>query len=143
MIAIWQFVSGLDLVPGPTPIEVAERVGNEFQSEPVLPDGGGDGGGGVVDGQTEPLVPPSNLQLSGDCEGGFTLTWDPVDGAARYDIERDGDFEGFETETVHQFDEHPDGNTHDYRVIARDKDASLEGDSGPSEEFVTAGPCSF
>jgi hypothetical protein len=144
IITIWQFVTGLDLVPGPTPLEVAERVGNEI-TEPDRSgvDGGGDGGGGGGGDQGEPLSPPSNLQLAGDCDNGYTLTWDPVEGAVRYIIERDGDFEGSEIQLVHQFEEFPDGGTHEYRVIANDDDPSIENDSGPSEESVTTGPCSF
>jgi hypothetical protein len=85
------------------------------------------------------LVAPSGLQLTGDCQNGFVLTWESVAGATRYRIERDGDFAGSETGTVHEFRAFPDNREHRYRVLAE----AFPGPDSPASEQITAPACTF
>jgi hypothetical protein len=85
------------------------------------------------------LEAPTGVSISGDCDSGFTLTWQPVDGAESYRIERDGSFAGEESDTDHSIPVFPDGQEHRFRVFA---EAFERPRSDPSDEVVTDA-CSF
>jgi hypothetical protein len=50
--------------------------------------------------------------VSGACESGFTLTWQAVEGAERYRVERDGSFVSSETDTDYAIQPFHDGKEH-------------------------------
>lgn len=133
LIAIWQFVLpligfGPVQTASPPPTQGPQATIPAFTfAAPTQPAGGGE------------LAAPSGLQLSGSCASGFVLTWDPVPGATRYMIERDGDFAGSETQPVHEFQAFPDGKQHRFAVIAQ---AFPAPDSLPSAP-ITAQACTF
>jgi hypothetical protein len=134
VIGLWELAARFDIVSGRSPSEITRDAfdpgrGSTFPSPtiPTLP----------TIGEPMTLNAPANVQVSGGCDQ-FTLTWDPVDGAERYVIERDGFGTGTTTETEFKFQLFPDGMTHDFRVRA----AAFPAQSEPSES-VEVGPCSF
>ena len=134
LIAIWQFILpmfGLGPAPGPSPVRTDGPQVTMPAFSFVVPTTQPAGGTG--------LVAPKGLQVTGDCANGFVLTWEPVAGATRYMIERDGNFSGSETQPMHEFQEFPDGKEHRYKVIAQ---AFPNPDSPPSEQ-ITAPACTF
>ena len=132
-IAIWQFVLPM-IGLGPVPTAAPQPTHGPQSSVPApsfIPATGSPGGGA--------LAAPGSLQLTGNCTDGFVLTWQAVSGASGYRIERDGDFAGTESQTVHEFQGFPDNKEHRFTVITM---AFPAPDSPPSDP-VTAPPCSL
>ena len=124
LLGIWEGVARIAGADGP--IGIARDVGNNptppAPNQPTIP----------TDGQD--LDKPSGVSLSGDCESGFTLTWQPVDGAEKYRIEQDGHFAGMEDDTDYTILVFRDGNQHSYRVFA---EAFPHSQSEASDQAVT------
>jgi hypothetical protein len=68
----------------------------------------------------------------------MTLTWDTVEGAQRYRVDRDGFPATSVTQTEYAFTPFPDGEAHSYEVFA---EAPPRPRSEASDEVV-AEPCS-
>jgi hypothetical protein len=134
LFALWEVGARLDIIPGRSPVQRAQRVIEDISDDesspvpaPTI---------SQVDGQeTQPLEVPTNVSVSGGCDG-FTLTWDPVQSAERYFVERDGFRIDTTTDTEYQFSLLPDGQSHEYRIRA----GAPPRESDVSEE-VTVGPC--
>ena len=133
LIAIWQFVLPMF---GLGPVQTASPRPNGGGPQGTIP--GFSFVAPTIPGDDAPPA-PTGLQLSGNCDDGFVLTWDPVPGATRYRIELDGNFAGSETQPRHDFPSFPDNKEHRYTVIV---DAFPGQDSPPSAP-VTTPPCSF
>jgi hypothetical protein len=116
---------------GHGPVAIAKDIGNgsNESTTPTLPP--------TTTG--DQLAAPTEVSLSGDCNSGFTLSWQPVEGAESYRIERDGFFNGQEQDTNHSIRPFPDGQEHRFRVFA---ESSSRPRSDASDEVVTPA-CSF
>jgi hypothetical protein len=133
LLAIWEGVARI--AGGDGPITVIQNISDgptpgpttTSTTVPTIPTNGGQ------------LATPSDVSVSGDCESGFTLTWQKVEGAERYRIESDGSPIASVTNTDYLAHPFPDNHEHSYRVTAT---AFQHDDSEPSDE-VTVGPCSF
>lgn len=124
LLAIWEGTARI--VGGDGPIAVVQDIGDGSTSTvPTI--------------TTKHLDKPAGVSLSGDCENGFTLTWQPVDGAETYRIERDGTYNGTERDTNHPIPAFPDEKQHSYRVFAEAFPGSR---SEGSDEAITEA-CSF
>lgn len=134
LLALWEIGARVDVIPGPSPVQRVQEVIDDSpeQEDSPIPAPSIS----TVDGQeTQPLEVPTNVQISGGCDG-FTLTWDPVESAERYFIERDGFRIDTTTDTEYQFSSLPDGESHEYRIRA----GAFPRESDPSEGVV-ADPC--
>jgi hypothetical protein len=131
LIGIWQFVASETDLLGRGPVAIAKDIGSGSNEPtvPTLPP--------ITTG--DQLEAPTGVAISGDCDSGFTLTWQPVEGAERYRVERDGFFAGEESDTDHSIRPFPDGQQHRFRVFA---EALQRPRSDPSDEVVTDA-CSF
>jgi hypothetical protein len=135
ILALWEFGARVDILPGPSPIQIGQEVADDWPnwpdfpepSPPEFPDPDEDG----------ELATPTGVEGSGGCDS-TTLTWEPVEGAERYRIERDDGFSYTSTEAQHTFQPFPDGQTHEYRIVA----LAFPVESEPSDP-VSIGPCSF
>jgi hypothetical protein len=133
LLALWEFGARFDVLPGPSPVEIGQEVANDWPDFPEF------------DPSPPPFPTPDDLQLaapsgvqqSGGCDS-VTLTWEPVEGATGYEIARDDGFSYRSTQTEYTFQPFPDGQAHDYRIIA----TAFGVRSDPSES-VSVGPCSF
>jgi hypothetical protein len=127
LLAMWQFAASHDIVPGRSPVQIVRDVVDGTSSPQPHPTFTGTDG---IDGQ--PLDAPGGLELSA-----CSLSWDPVDGAERYFIVRDG-FRVAQTESRSlDLGFWADDGTHEFRVIAH---AFGKDDSQPSDS-VTVDPC--
>jgi hypothetical protein len=131
LLAIWEGAARVGLPVGDGPIGVVHEISDGSNSNiPTTPS---------IPGSGEQLTAPSGVSVSGDCESGYTVTWQPVEGADRYRIERDGFFAGSVTDADYSIQPFPDGKEHRYEVFA---EAFPRPRSEASDEVV-AGPCSF
>lgn len=129
LLAIWEGVARITGHDGP--IAVAQDVGGNSATTELSPP--------PITTEVKDLDKPSGVSLSGDCDNGFTLTWQPVDGADSYRIEQDGHFVGTEQDADYSILKIPDGSQHRYRVFA---EAFPGSQSEASDEVVTEA-CSF
>ena len=131
LLAIWE--GGARIVGGDGPITIVQEIGDwSTPAVPTVPT--------VTDiANGKHLDKPSGVSLSGDCENGFTLTWQPVEGAEKYRIEGDSMFNGTEHDTNHSIPAFPDEKQHSYRVFA---EAFPDSRSEGSDEVITEA-CSF
>jgi hypothetical protein len=133
LIAIWQFVLPMfGLGPAPTAPQATAGPQVTFPGVTFIAPKSPPGGAGA-------LSAPVGLQLSGDCDNGFALSWQAVPGATGYRIERDGNFAGTETQTVHEFQGFPDEKEHLWTVIA----TAFPAPNSPPSDAITAPACSF
>jgi hypothetical protein len=131
LTGLWDFGVRNDFIPGPSPTE-GVKDGVKNIAEGRLP---------WVDPEdehppTEDELAAPTVEVIGDCAGGLSLGWGPVDGADEYGILRDGEIVAGVTETMHVIED-SDGEQHEYNVIAS---AADERQSEPSEG-VFPEPC--
>jgi hypothetical protein len=129
LLGIWEAAARITGTDGP--IGIAKDIGNNSTTTAPNPS--------TITTTGKHLDKPAGVSLSGDCQSGFTLTWQPVDGADTYRIERDGVYNGTERDTDHSIPAFPDGNQHRFRVFA---EAFPRSRSEGSDEVV-AEACSF
>jgi hypothetical protein len=125
---LWELGARFDIIPGPGPVKRVQRIIEDSPTTKPPPSSA------TVD-PTDALEVPSNVQLTGGCDG-YTLTWDPVEGADRYIIDDDQGTGRMTTNTYLSFDLFPDGEIHQFRVRA----IAFGVQSAPSEA-QRAGPC--
>lgn len=128
LLAIWEGFARIAGKEGP--ISIAQKIDDNSSTTVSNPP--------VIDGNKH-LDKPSGVSLSGDCQSGFTLTWQPVDGADTYRVERDGMFNGTEYDTDHPIQVFPDGKTHSFRVFAQ----AFPSSRSEASDEVVADACSF
>jgi hypothetical protein len=131
ILAIWEVAARTDLPVGNGPTSIVQSISDGSSpspspTAPTLP----------TTGPGEQLDTPSSVSMSGDCQG-LTLTWEPVVGAERYRVDRDGSTWTSVTHTEYSFTPFPDGQAHSYEVFA---EAPPRPGSEASEEAV-AEPC--
>jgi hypothetical protein len=129
LLAIWEGVARIAGKDGP--VGIAQDIGDNSTTTDAHPP--------VITTNGKDLDKPAGVSLSGDCESGFTLTWQPVEGADSYRIERDGMYNGTERDTDHSIPAFPDEKQHSFRVFA---EAFPDSRSEGSDEVV-AEACSF
>jgi hypothetical protein len=131
LLAIWEAAARSDLVgDGPSSIVQNVGAGSSASPTPTAPTL-------ATMEPAEQLDTPSGVSISGDCKS-MTLTWDPVEGAERYRVDRDGFAFTSVTHTEYAFAPVPDGQAHSYEVLA---EAPPRPRSAASDEVLTE-PCS-
>lgn len=140
VFAISEVLFRSGVVPGDSPLEVLERfafpsAGFPANFPPVtFPD---------MSAFPAPVderpATPKGLSLSGDCDAGFMLNWDSVNGAESYRVERDNQFfASVRQQTWHNFPAFGDGEAHRYTVAA----VSLFGARSLPSDPVSGPACS-
>jgi hypothetical protein len=109
ILGIWQFGVSVGFIDGPGPIQIVQDAVDPPTPSP-FPSDGPDGIEGL-----QRLDSPTGVDVS-DC----LLSWDQVDGAESYRIERDGFPFSSTTDTSIDLTTLPgaDGQTHEFGVIA-------------------------
>ncbi|MFS0882732.1 fibronectin type III domain-containing protein, partial [Metabacillus niabensis] len=73
-----------------------------------------------------PLESPNGLTVSGKTTDSITLTWDAVEGATNYKVERDGQFLASIKDTTYTDSELEENTKYTYKVYAIDTDTNRE-----------------
>ena len=131
-ITVVEFVYWTDIIKGASPLQRLERNSSMLNlpawergnDDPGSPEGSQEPGGGIS--------APANLQVSGDCSTGFTLTWEPPpEPVAGYRIVRDGSESlGEVGSEILSVPPTPELDPHEYSVVALN----------PPEESSPGGP---
>jgi hypothetical protein len=135
ILSLWEFGARVDILPGPSPVEFGEEVVDDWPGWPDFPEVDPSIPSFPSPGEQVELETPVGVEMSGGCDG-VTLTWDPVEGADRYRIERDDGFAYLSTTTEFTFHPFPDGEPHEYRIVAM-----AFPDASEASAPVTVGAC--